>query len=221
MNEGRKEDRRGLGGKPGKCGSCHVTMSSACWRSKRSQRNREYIKTSRCCGMQTLSQRCWFFVLYDDQWDPDVSGMSGCLCTCGIFYVAVSSSDNIPPPSTLRIFRLAKFIFLSKEIGMKRVLKSAPNFSLRESKCYVMKVVGRILLDYGVGGLAVILLSIGFQCAGAWIGGGLLCVTLLGLTQVYSVPTCAGYPLMQVLRKSEIDSTERRMIQWLRITNWI
>jgi hypothetical protein len=60
-----------------------------------------------------------------------------------------------------------KFLFLSKEIGIKTVLKSAPNFSLRESKRYVMKVVGRILLGYSVGGLVVILLSIKFQCAGA------------------------------------------------------
>jgi len=60
-----------------------------------------------------------------------------------------------------------KFFFLTKEIGMAAVLKSAPNFSLRESKRYVIKVVGRILLGYSVGGLAVILLSIRFQCAGA------------------------------------------------------
>lgn len=111
MNEGRKEDRRGLRGKPGICGSCHVTTSSVCFRSKRSQRNREYIKTSRCCGMQTLSQLCWFFVLYDDQWDPDVSGMSGRLCTCGSFYVAVSSSDNRLHRPDLRIFRLVKSLF--------------------------------------------------------------------------------------------------------------
>jgi len=60
---------------------------------------------------------------------------------------------------------------------MTAVLKSAPNFSLRESKRYVIKVVRRILLGYSVGGLAVILLSIRLQSTGAWVGGGLLCVS--------------------------------------------
>ena len=71
-----------------------------------------------------------------------------------------------PPPPDLRIFRLVTFLFLGNEIGMATVLKSAPNFSLRESKRNVIKVVGRILLGYSIGGLAVILLSIRFQCAG-------------------------------------------------------
>lgn len=182
MNEGRKEDRRGRGGKPGICGSCHVTTSSVRCRSKRSQRNREYIKTSRCCGMQTLSQLCWFFVLCDDQWDGDISGMSGRLCTCGSFYDAVSGSDNRHhPPPDLRNFRLMQFFFLSKGTGMTTVLKSAPISSLRESKRNVT-VAGRILLGDNVGGLEVILRSIRFQCAGAWIWSGLLRISLYILT---------------------------------------
>ena len=40
---------------------------------------------------------------------------------------------------------------------MTTVLRSAPNFSLSESKRYVINVVTRILLGYSVGGLAVIL----------------------------------------------------------------